>query len=78
MALLARRQNKNKSYFKRGQHYIECSEFRHRPNITQERANMDSQTTTSLRGTRKKHTGNVMVAEANTPLATRDVINEDR
>ena len=38
----ARRQNK-KAYFKRDKLYIDGNEFIHRPNITQETANRDSQ-----------------------------------
>jgi hypothetical protein len=38
----ARRQNK-KTYFKRDKLYIDGDEYIHRPNITQEKANRDSQ-----------------------------------
>jgi hypothetical protein len=39
----ARRQNKKKPYFKRDKLYIDGDEYIHRPNITQEKANRDSQ-----------------------------------
>ena len=67
-----------KAYFKRDQLYIDGNEFISQPNITQETANRDNQQRRQYAVHEKGQTVQIMVAETNTPLVTRDVINEDR